>query len=306
MVNVGGWDDDERAALVALLRAQPQGLNWGDLTAKVAESGSARKVWHHYYPDTLFGENDASVILRTAQSDVKAWMNDDFRFLTFVDDDYPARLRDVRQMPPVVFTQGHLVGADRGVSVVGSRKASPVALNFARETAKLLVERGLTVVAGLAEGIDTAAHEAALQALGRTVAVIGTGIRKRYPAANKSLHTAIVERGGLVLSQFWPDSPPTKWSFPVRNAVMSAYGLATVVVTAGEHSGTRIQAREAIAHGRPVILGAAVTRETRWGAALVNQPGVRVAGSPTEVMRHLDAILNVNSRVAELLTSASA
>jgi len=306
VVNVRGWDDEERAALVALLKAQPERLNWGDLTAMVAECGSARKVWSRYYPDTLFGESEATAILREAQADVAAWTTDDFRFLTFMDDDYPERLRDVRQMPPVVFTQGCLVRADRAVSVVGSRKASPEALSFARQTATLLVKQGLTVVAGLAEGIDTAAHEATLKARGRTVAVIGTGIRKRYPAANKGLHAAIVERGGLVLSQFWPDSPPTKWSFPVRNAVMSAYGLATVVVTAGEHSGTRIQAREAIAHGRPVILSAAVTRETQWGAALVNQPGVRVASTPEDVMRHLDTILNVNSRVAELLASAFA
>lgn len=305
MVTVRGWDDDERATLVALLRAQPERLNWGDLTAMVAECGSARKVWSHYYPDTLFGENDASTYLREAQADVQAWRDDDFQFLTFMDDEYPERLRDVRQMPPVVFTQGLLVQADRSVSVVGSRKASTAATAFARQTAKLLVGQGLTVVAGLAEGIDTAAHEAALEAGGRTVAVIGTGIRKRYPASNRDLHTAIVERGGLLLSQFWPDSPPTKWSFPARNAVMSAYGYATVVVAAGEHSGTRIQAREAIGHGRPVILSAAVTRDTRWGATLVGQPGVHVATSPEQVMAHLDKILTANDTVAELLAAAT-
>lgn len=299
-----GWDDDERATLVALLKVQPDGLAWSEIAAQVAECGSARKVWHELFPATLFGDNAPRAPLEEAKADVKRWAAEDFRFLTFMDPDYPQRLRDVRQMPPVLFTQGTLVPGDRSVSVVGSRLASAAALEFAHRTATLLVENDLTVVAGLAKGVDTTAHQATLSAGGRTVAVLGTGIRVRYPASNRGLHDEIVHRGGLILSQFWPDSPPTKWSFPVRNAVMSAYGYATVVVAAGEHSGTRVQAREAIAHGRPVILSSMVARDTRWGADLVGQPGVHVAATPREVLRHLDTILRVNSRVAELLATS--
>src|ERR1700744_4410475 len=100
--------------------------------------------------------------------------------------------------------------------------------------------RHVTVVSGLARGIDTAAHRAALDAGGRTVAVIGTGIGRVYPAENRGLQNEIADRG-LLISQFWPDAPPQKHTFLMRNATMSGYGLATVVVEAGEHSGARAQ-----------------------------------------------------------------
>jgi predicted Rossmann fold nucleotide-binding protein DprA/Smf involved in DNA uptake len=137
------------------------------------------------------------------------------------------------------------------------------------------------------------------------VAVIGTGIRKYYPAANRGLQEEIA-KCGLVLSQFWPDGPPTKWSFPMRNATMSAYGEATVVVAAGEHSGTRIQAREALAHGRPVILAESVVRGTRWGTELLRHPGVYRAATPADALDRLTEINSVNRRVADLLALAPA
>lgn len=296
-----GWGDDERATLVALLHAPPDGMTWADVTERVADCGSARKVWQDLYPDTLFGSDAPTDALERARADVEAWAAEPFRFLTFLDEDYPARLRDVRQLPPVIFTRGHLLPADHGVSVVGSRKASGTALRFAARVAGLIVERGLTVIAGLASGIDTAAHRAALDHGGRTVAVIGTGIRRQYPAENRQLHDEISERG-LLLSQFWPDAPPTRWSFPLRNATMSAYGYATVVVEAGEHSGTRIQAREAVQHGRPVILATSVAQGTSWGRELTSQPGVHVADSPEAVMARLEAILEVDQQVSRLLS----
>ena len=148
--------------------------------------------------------------------------------------------------------------------MVGSRKASPEGLAFARATASAVVAQGLTVVSGLAAGIDTAAHQIALEYAGRTVAVIGTGVERAYPAGNAALQERIAA-DGLVVSQFWPDEAPTKQSFPLRNAVMSAYGLATVVVEAGQTSGARIPARLAVEHGRPVILTRAVVAATSWG-----------------------------------------
>lgn len=156
-------------------------------------------------------------------------------------------------MPPILFTEGELRPDERAVSVVGSRKASPTGRRFAQQVAEMLVEFGTTVLAGLAEGIDTAAHSAALAAGGRTVAVLGNGLEHFYPKSNAPLQRTIAVRG-MLLSQFLPDFPPTKWTFPARNAVMSAYGAATVIVEAGEHSGTRTQAREAVAHGRAVSL----------------------------------------------------
>jgi DNA processing protein len=156
--------------------------------------------------------------------------------------------------------------------------------------ARELVSRHITVVSGLAHGIDTAAHRATLAAGGRTVAVIGTGINKVYPAENRDLQEEIASRG-LVLSQFLPDTPPQKHHFPMRNATMSGYGLATVVVEAGEHSGARGQARIAVEHGRPVILTDAVVRDNEWAQALLGRPGVHVAASLAGVLSVVDGII---------------
>lgn len=298
-------DDEERITLVAMLREQPGGLTWPQITALVAARGSAVAAWSHLYPDDLFGPTGPASACEQAAGLLREWAASGLEVLTFLDEEYPRRLREVRQMPPVVFAEGHLAEDDRAVSVVGSRDADLGALDFAAETARLLVGRGITVLSGLAAGIDRAAHAAALDAGGRTVAIIGTGLRKYYPAANRSLQEKIAERG-LVLSQFWPDSPPTKWSFPMRNATMSAYGQATVVVAAGEHSGTRIQAREALAHGRPVVLSDSVVHGTRWGAELLRQPGVYRAATPDEALARLDDIDGVNRSVADLLALAPA
>ncbi len=301
-----GWDDAERAALVALLRARPEGLTWTQITTEVAETGSAREVWARRVPTDLFDQSaDENALLVEARGDIERWAAAPFDFLTFMDARYPSRLRDVHQIPPILFSRGHLVERDVGVCVVGSRKASDFALSLARRISVGLVERSLSVVSGLALGIDAAAHVAALESGGRTVAVIGTGIERQYPGANADLQRRI-EREGLVISQFWPAAPPTKTSFPMRNAVMSAYGSATILVEAGETSGARIQARLAVEHGRPVILSRTVVDATGWGRAMVGNPGVSVIGSADEALHVVDRILETEEKVGQWLALARA
>jgi len=174
--------------------------------------------------------------------------------------------------------------------VVGSRDASDRGIALSGAISRALVKEGISVIAGLALGIDTAAHVSALQAGGRTVAVIGTGINKVYPAANRQLQEDIAARG-LLLSQFWPDAPPQRHTFLQRNATMSGYGLATVVVEAGEQSGARAQARMAVGHGRPVILTDFVVDQNKWAQDLIGRPGVHVASSLGEVISITRAIV---------------
>lgn len=266
---------DERALLVALLRGpfqhRPmllrQELVGGSLPSEVAvTSGSPLDI------------DDAARL-------IEQWERSGERMLTWLDDDYPPQLRDVRDFPPVVFVRGQLPREDRGVAVVGSRDVGSTALRAARDISAALVDRSLTVVAGLAAGIDTAAHQTALERGGRTVAVMGTGIDKCYPAANRQLKAAI-ERTGMTLSQFWPGAPGGRQTFPMRNAVMSAYSCATIIVTAGESSGTRHQARQAIAHGRPLVLSSQVATETTWGRkyAADDTALVSVAKGPEEAV----------------------
>ncbi|MPY99881.1 MAG: DNA-processing protein DprA [Actinophytocola sp.] len=293
---------EEHAALVALLSVRPGKLGWSDITAQVIETGSAREIWERHVPATLPGipsDNDA---VAQAREQVLGWHREDLAFVTILDDDYPDQLRDVHQAPPILFFRGKLLTADKAVSVVGSRNASDAGLDFAANTARALVAERLTVAAGLASGIDTAAHTAALDSAGRTVAVIGTGIRNTYPAENTMLQATIAQRG-LVVSQFWPDAPPQRQNFLMRNATMSGYGLATVVVEAGEQSGARAQARIAVEHGRPVILSSMVVRANEWAQRLIDRPGVHIAGSVDEVIDTIRTITREDAELDEALST---
>lgn len=297
---MGGSVRDERAALVALLQTRPRGLRWAEITAEVLESASALEVWHRFVPATLVelpGQPDA---LESAAQDLDLWARQGSRLVTILDSNYPVRLRGIHQAPPVLFARGSLIRDDSAVSVVGSRKASDRGLAIAAGVARELVARGVTVAAGLALGIDTAAHRAALADGGRTVAVIGTGINEVYPAENRDLHEEVAARG-LLLSQFWPDAPPQKQNFLMRNATMSGYGLATVVVEAGEHSGARAQARMAVEHGRPVILTDLVVERNDWARALVDRPGVHVASSLSSALDVVDQLIAERSAVGSEL-----
>jgi DNA processing protein len=290
----------ERAALVALLRVRPEGLTWGEIATQVVEAGSAVAVWERSVPATLTGVPGQLGPLESAAADVTAWTDRGWTVLVIMDQDYPARLRGIHQAPPVLFALGTVICDDPAVSVVGSRRASERGRSIAASVARELTRRGLTVVSGLALGIDAAAHRAALDAGGRTVAVIGTGISRAYPAENRGLQEEIAV-GGLLLSQFWPDAPPQQRNFPMRNATMSGYGLATIVVEAGEHSGARIQARLAVEHGRPVILTSDVVERNAWAQALATRPGVAVAGSLRAVMASVDHVVAEREAVGDAL-----
>jgi DNA processing protein len=296
----------EQAALVALLQDKAAGRHWPEITADVLEAGSAIEVWQRRTPAVLLdppGERDA---LEAAAQEILRWAGHGWMLTTILDDDYPARLREIHQAPPVLFSSGALMPHDPAVSVVGSRKASDRGLAMAAGVARELVARGVTVVAGLARGIDTMAHRTALAHGGRTVAVIATGISRVYPPENHDLHEEIASRG-LLLSQFWPEAPPQKHTFLMRNATMSGYGLATVVVEAGEKSGARVQARLAVEHGRPVILTELVVDRNDWAKALVGRPGVHVASALRQVSDIVDQLVAEPADVnAELKRLASA
>ncbi|MGI9097165.1 MAG: DNA-processing protein DprA [Solirubrobacteraceae bacterium] len=143
-------------------------------------------------------------------------------------------------------------------------------------------------------GIDTAAHLAALESGGRTVAVIGTGLRRTYPATNVELQRRLA-RESAVLSQFWPDQPPTRRTFPMRNAVMSGFAQATVVVEASDTSGARMQARFALGHNRPVFLLRSLL-EHEWAQEYAGLPGTTVVDTGAEVLDHLERLTTLDPR----------
>ncbi|MDT2008751.1 DNA-processing protein DprA [Rhodococcus opacus] len=291
---------DEHVALVALLRTRPAKLSWRKLTEQVLDYGSAAEVWALHNPEQLLPSEESTRALEEARSDLARWEENGLQFISVLDTEFPQRLLDIVETPPFVVAQGHLVSNDLGLSVVGSRKASPRGLEMAQGIAHSIASAGLTVISGMAAGIDTAAHTAALAAGGRTVAFVATGSLRTYPAANRPLHEAIADHG-LVLSQFWPEAAPAKHSFLMRNALMSGYGLATIVVEAGETSGARAQARMAVEHGRPVILTDMVVERNDWARGLLNRPGVSVASSIREISSIVEQIREQPVRTDEAL-----
>lgn len=291
---------EEHAALVALLRQLPKGERWSTVTDLVLTQGSAVGVWNDEAAGALIPDPASESLIEQALLDVAGWDDAGWRFLSILDEAYPSRVREIHQAPPFLFAAGTLLADDPAIAVVGSRRASPRGVEAATEIAASMAGEGITVLSGLAAGIDTSAHTSALAAGGRTVAIIGSGIGRYYPPANEHLQDEIARRG-LVLSQFWPDGPPLRQNFLMRNAVMSGYGRATVVVEAGEQSGARAQARMAVEHGRPVILSEQVVMSNEWAQGLVGRPGVHSAANPAEVMEHVHMLLDRDNRVDRLL-----
>ena len=290
-------DRTEAAALIALLRLG--GRPWAEYADLVEEAGSATAALERERapePPTLFGEDRPPAPLEEIAAEIGAWEAAGMRLHTVLDPGYPENLRAVHDRPPFVFIAGALAPADRrAIAVVGARVASPHGVWAARAIAEHLVDHGYTVVSGLAAGIDNAAHTAALARGGRTVAVIGTGLRRYYPPQHADLQRRIAAECA-VISQFWPDAPPSRRSFPMRNAVMSGFSLATVVVEASLTSGSRIQARLALEHGRPVFLLESLL-EHEWARACAARPGARVIRSPDEITTFVDRLTSPGALV---------
>ena len=172
--------------------------------------------------------------------------------VTLADPEYPELLKQIVDPPPALFFRGNLALAQKpSVAMVGSRRASPYAVNAAEHLARQLVSAGITIVSGLARGVDSAAHAAALDAGGTTIAILGTGIDVVYPRSNRRLFRAVEERG-LILTEFPPGTPPLPANFPIRNRVISGISLATVIVEATSRSGSLITARTAAEQNREV------------------------------------------------------
>jgi len=173
--------------------------------------------------------------------------------LTIEDDQYPENLKTIHYPPPVLYFKGTITEADKNsISIVGSRKATYYGKMVADKLSKDLALTGLTVISGMARGIDTAAHKGTLSVNGRTIAVLGCGINHIYPPENRRLAQEIQESGALV-SEFPLFTLPERQNFPRRNRIISGLSLGTVVVEAAEKSGALITADFALDQGREVF-----------------------------------------------------
>lgn len=285
---------------MALLRAG--GRAWTRYVIAVREAGG-RSV-----PPVAVLERELGLLsyeaLARAEQELAQWQTKGYSVLSTASAGYPENLRVIENRPPLLFVAGRLERADRrSVAVIGTRDPSEEGRACARDVAVSLASSGFVVASGLAAGIDAESHRAVLaqSALApssvpivpaaptpsgaspaassrhpaRTIAVIGTGLDHVYPPHHAALQREIAEHGA-VISQFWPEAEPTRRSFPARNAVMSGMTLGSVIVEASEHSGTRVQARHALAQARVVVLMPLALRSS-WARDLAERPGVLVA-----------------------------
>lgn len=173
--------------------------------------------------------------------------------LTWEDESYPARLKEIDQPPPVLYVRGTLTAEDAwAIAVVGTRRVTAYGRQVTEDLAAYLAANGVTVISGLARGVDAIAHQAALKAGGRTFAVLGCGVDRIYPPEHTQLAEKIIAQGALV-SDYAPGTAPDAANFPPRNRIISGLSMASVVVEAGETSGALITAQFALDQGREVF-----------------------------------------------------
>jgi len=169
------------------------------------------------------------------------------------DENYPKRLKELDQPPPLIYTQGEIIPDDEwSVAIVGTRRVTAYGRQVAEDIAGSLARNGLTIISGLARGVDSIAHQAALNAGGRTIAVLGSGLDRIYPPENRRLAEQIKASGALI-SEYSPSTPPEASNFPQRNRLISGLSLAVIVVEAGIKSGALITANFAADQGREVF-----------------------------------------------------
>jgi DNA processing protein len=249
-----------------------------DLAEKSKEARATQK---------LLVTADLDAARRRATEEIRRAQEAAAKLVTVLDDDYPANLRVIYNLPPFLFYMGRLERDDaRSIAVVGTREASTEGIDSARRMAGLLAQNGVTVLSGLARGVDTAAHEETLAQDGRTIAVLGTGILDCYPRENADLAERIVESGALV-SQFWPAQPPTRYNFPRRNVVTSGMSQGTVVIEASKTSGAKMQARLALEHGKRVFLVSRLVTSQPWARKYVEDRGAIEITSVDDVLTRL-------------------
>jgi DNA processing protein len=259
--------------------------------------GDPETAWHadaHHLQQAGLDRRSLANLVRARQeldleAEVAKLAGAGVRALTWNDGDYPPNLARIFNAPPVIYVRGEIDKRDEwAVAIVGTRRASVYGKEAARMVATGLARAGVTVVSGLARGIDTVAHRTCLEAGGRTIAVMGCGLDIIYPRENARLAAEIVERGALV-SEYPLGTRPEARNFPPRNRIISGLTLGTIVVEAGRSSGALITADFAVDQGREVfaIPGSIFNRGSQGTNELIQQ-GAKMVRSVADVLEELN------------------
>ena len=222
--------------------------------------------------------------------------------ITYQDELYPRNLLNIYDRPPYIYVRGNLNKDDINIAIVGSRAASTYGKYTTERISRELALKGLTVVSGMARGIDSAAHRGAITAQGRTIAILGSGLDVIYPPENKKLFADIIQNGA-VISEFPLGTPPRSANFPARNRIISGMSYGVVIVEAGEKSGSLITARLALEQGREVfaVPGSIDSAGSRGTNKLIKQ-GAKLIENTDDI---LEEILPQLEQTTALKTSSA-
>ncbi len=242
------------------------------------------------------------------QEEIEQAVKNNIQIITINNRAYPETLKRIHGAPLVLYLKGGIADADKyAVAIVGSRNSTQYGMQVAEKMAYKLAASGLTVVSGMARGIDTAAHKGALRAGGRTIAVLGSGVDVPYPASNRGLMNAIASRGAVV-SEFALGTQPKRENFPVRNRIISALSLGVIVVEATLDSGSLITVGYALEQGKDVFaVPGNITAGTSSGTNNLIKKGAKLIENAEEVIEELSpqikGILREERLDADALTS---
>lgn len=302
---------EERAYFVAL--HEVDGLGQQRLPLLVKYFGSAQKAWRasaQALTEVGLGRDVIKRMLEkrrrldpTLHLKTLAAMN--VQVVTVMDSEYPKLLAEVKGRPAVLYVRGTLTPGDaRAVAVVGTRKPTLYGREVTQKLVTELVAAGVTIVSGLARGIDSVAHRAALDSGGRTIAVMATGIDSVYPPENKELASKIIEYGALV-SEFPPGYMAVPGNFPARNRIISGLSLGVVVTEGASKSGTKITAQHALDQGREVFaVPGPVTSQMSEAPVELLKLGAKVTTSGQDILEELkidNGQLKMNQKPVELV-----
>jgi DNA processing protein len=225
----------------------------------------------------------------------------DVQVLTWDDEGYPRHLKEIDQPPPVLYVRGTLTSEDEwAVAIVGTRRVTAYGRQVAEDVATTLARNGVTIVSGLARGADSIAHQAALNAGGRTLAVLGSGVDLVYPPENRKLASQIIEHGALV-SDYALGTPPDGVNFPPRNRIISGLSMAVVIVEAGQTSGALITAAFAAEQGRDVFaVPGNINAPQSQGTNLLIRDGAQPLLNPQDVLETLNLTMVAEHRAVRV------
>jgi len=229
------------------------------------------------------------------------------KMVTIWDDSYPERLKQIYDPPIALFCRGNIdLLNSEGIGMVGTRTPTSYGREISKEFSRDLARKGLTIISGAAKGVDSLVHEACLKAGGSTIAVLGNGVDRVYPAENRPLYHEISEKG-LIISEFLMGSKPDAQNFPRRNRIISGLSLGTIVIEAAERSGSLITAYFALDQNREVfaVPGPVNSRQSR-GCHLLIKQGAKLVESVEDILEELDGKYKMGSSQGqqELLIAA--